>query len=140
MAHMALLSCSHLLWLVFISCFSHQPQAGCAFPLEGLTSWLYLHAQAGPKLAQRGLGTTLSPAEAPGLCQPYAFQSLAARCPEEWQLVLFSHPKSLPEELGPDPAPVLGLPGLALALIRAWLPFSANHTETPLGAKVCDEN
>lgn len=83
---------------------------------------------------------TLSPAEAPGPCQPLAFQSLAASYPEGWQLVLFSHPKNLPKELGQDPAPVLGLPGLALALISACLPSSANRIETLLDAKFCNKN
>lgn len=107
----------------------------------GLTSCLYLHAQAGSGLVQKDLGTTLSPAGSTrAMSTTHSFWPLAARYPEGWQLVLFSHLKSLSEELGPDPPSNRSLPGLALALVRAFLPSSANSTEALLGAKFCDKD
>lgn len=76
-------------------------------------------------LAQRGLDTPNPPhdlhLEVPRAIprKPHSFWSLAARCPETWQVVLLFPPKRLPKELGPEPAPFPGLPGWALAHVRA---------------------
>lgn len=65
----------------------------------------------------------------PGRCRKHQghvdhtlLPALGSKLPRGWQLVLFSHLESL-SELGPDPAPNLRLPGLALDLVRAFFSF-----------------
>lgn len=89
----------------------HKP----AMPLHqlGLTSWLYLNAQAGSRVAHHGLGTILPPVGSTRVMPTTLLPALGSK-------VISS--KSLSKELGLDPAPDLRLPGLALALVSTFLP------------------
>lgn len=100
-----------------------------AVPLHqlGLTSWLYLNAQAGSRVVHNGLGTILAPVGSTGVIPNTLLPALGSK-------VISS--KSLSKELALDPAPDLQLPGLALALVKD-ISSSANSTEA---AKFCDKN